>query len=109
MVHERVYVQELSLPITIAAMITKVFDDSQGEYYVISINDKFSKEKQQSVLCHEMEHIYYGDYDSLLTADQLEFISLLREDVQENFEAYVEIMNDPFRGDLYAYTEAEVG
>lgn len=109
MVHDRVYIQELSLPVSIAAMITKVFDDSQGEYYTISINDKFSKEKQQSVLCHELEHIYYGDYESLLTADQLEFISLLREDVQENYEAYVEIINDPFRGDIFEHKETKIG
>ena len=109
MAHERVYVQQLPLPISIAAMVTKVFDESTGEYYVISVNDKFCKEKQQRVLCHEMEHIYYGDYESMLTADQLEFISLLREDVQEDFEDYVEIINDPFIGDFDEHTQAEVG
>lgn len=100
MVHDRVFVQELPLPISIAAMVTKVFDQSEGQYYVVSVNNKFDNEKKQSVLCHEMEHIYYGDYESELTADQLEFISLLREDVQEDYEAYVEIINDPFRGEI---------
>lgn len=100
MARDRVYLQDLSLPSSIAAMITKMFDDSEGQYYVVSLNSLLSDEKKQIVLNHELEHLYFGDYDSLLTADQLEFISLIRKAEDVDFDEYVEFINDPFRGDL---------
>ena len=102
MVHDRVYLQEYTLPSSIAAMITKMFDDSEGQYYVITINSLLPDAKRKAVLDHELEHLYFGDYDSELTADQLEFISLIRETADIDFDEYVEFINDPFKGELYA-------
>lgn len=102
MAHDRVYLQELSLPVSIAAMITKMFDDSEGQYYVVSVNSSLTEDKKHLVINHELEHLYFGDYESMMTADQLEFVSLIRETADMDFDEYVEFINDPFKGELYA-------
>lgn len=93
--HDRIYVQSYPMKMEIAGFISKVFDESDGEYYVVMINSLLSKEKQQIVLEHEIEHIYFGDYESSLSADRLEFNALIRETKDIDF-SYVSFINDPF-------------
>lgn len=93
--HDRVYVQSYPMKMDIAAFISKVFDDSEGEYYVIMINSLLPEDKQKAALAHEIEHIYYGDYESELTADRLEFNALIRE-TKDLDTSYISFINDPF-------------
>ena len=102
--HPPVYIQKLPLPYSIAAFITRITDDSAGEYYTISINESLSLERQKHVLNHEIFHINNGDFESMLTADQLEFQSLIREtadvDSLPDCHNYVTFLNDPFRDEV---------
>lgn len=93
--HDRVYVQTYPMKADVAGFVSKVCDESDGEYFVIMINSLLSKDKQQMVLNHEIEHIYYGDYDSILTADRLEFNALIRQTPIVD-TSYISFINDQF-------------
>lgn len=103
MIHPPVYIQRMTLPAKFKAMITKVFDDSAGEYFVIMISDRLSNEEAKQAYQHELYHIYNGDFDSELTADRLEFQTLIRTEADSlpaETNDYCTLLNDPFREEV---------
>ncbi len=44
------------------------------DFYTIILNSRMSYQQNIKTLIHELEHIYYDDFNSLLTATQIEAI-----------------------------------
>lgn len=63
-----VYTYTYPLPGSIRAFTVNNNDDT----YTIVINDSLSRECQLKAYQHEIEHIENGDFDSELTADEIE-------------------------------------
>lgn len=103
MTHPFVRLQTLPLPASIRAMITKRFDDSMGEYYIVALSEHLSPEEAKQAFNHEVFHIINGDFESQLTADRLEFQTLIRNDADAlpgDTRSYVTLLNDPFRDEV---------
>lgn len=56
------------LPVSVQGLTVR---DSNGDYNVY-LNAKLSREEQQRVYCHELEHIRGGDFDRLDPVSALE-------------------------------------
>lgn len=103
MIHPPVYLQTLPLPVSIRAMITRICDESAGEYFVISLSERLSPEEAKQAFNHEVYHIINGDFETMLTADRLEFQTLIRNEADmlpQDTRSYVTLINDPFRDEV---------
>ena len=70
---EDIHVIFADLPGTVKGMVVKTFDESGGDdFYTIVINASLCREVQIATYWHEVKHIRARDFDSDLTADEIE-------------------------------------
>lgn len=69
---ERVNVIYLALPLSVRGFVTQTLDDNGESFYTICLNTAFNDETQFRTFRHEIKHIANRDFDSPLSADEIE-------------------------------------
>ena len=62
------------LPSHVRGMVVKTFDNGE-DFFTVCLNSRLSREEQQEVFLHEMEHLGAYDFDKLdMSVDTIEYI-----------------------------------